>query len=922
MTTNSDFRNNGIDLLRIVSAFYVIILHTLGLGGILSNTEPGTPQYSLFWFIEIWAFCAVNIFVIISGFSGYTNEEKRTDWSKYLILWLQVVFYSVLISVIYRFIQPDRVNGNTIRNMFFPVTNDIYWFFSAYTGLFIIKPFLNAAIRSISEKSLRNLTVIIFLVFCCFSISTDPFRLSKGYSFIWFVILYIIGASLKKCNIAAKTSMLKSAFALICLTMVTLLWKLFGTDIRIMNFNFTRDSLIAYVSPITVTAAAFHVILLSKMRFSPISSKLISFFAPGSFSVYLINAHPCLWLNEFENRFSGWARLKPEAGLIRVIAYAVLFTGASLLIDKLRQFLFKKLDLQKTIYQILYGPERSKALQKIVSPLYGISFLSIWTFLFWKCRIGYGNIDESLYLSVPYRLLKWGDGLLVHEWHEFQLSTFPMLPVTMLYNCFFSGTERIILNFRLIYTFLWGCSALFFYQRTRKISKTGAALASVTYLIYAPYGIMAFSYNSMGILFLLNAGIIVMTAEKNKNIQYSAAGLFLAAAVLCCPYLLILYALLTLITIIELIRTRNHVLKVIWIYISIGALLLFIVFSVFLLSRASIQEIMRSIPIVLNDVEHPDRSLISKTWQYLSSIIHAAPFNPVVLIIFCAACLVGKFNKRSRIWCLSVIFLSVTAELFYYTANRNHINYLMLPVCMSGLFCRLNSNDKRIITIFRCLWLPGMIYTWCINASSNQGLYAITNAAVTAAFASILITVIFLQTEFSFQTKRERILLGIAAVLFVSQITCELSLRYHNVFWEDGVAEQTVSAQTGPEKDILMTQIHLDTYNAMTAELKPLRDDETIKQVLFFVTEPVLYLYTEKGVGSFSTWLPGIDQHSLDRLDLYYQLNPEKIPDAIYIPATNDVYLSHFEDMGYRTSRTSAGNLLLTRENNLSDKKE
>ena len=51
-------------------------------------------------------------------------------------------------------------------------------------------------------------------------------------------------------------------------------------------------------------------------------------------------------------------------------------------------------------------------------------------------------------------------------------------------------------------------------------------------------------------------------------------------------------------------------------------------------------------------------------------------------------------------------------------------------------------------------------------------------------------------------------------------------------------------------------------------------------------------------------------------------MNPEKIPDAIYIPATNDVYLSHFEDMGYRTSRTSAGNLLLTRENNLSDKKE
>ena len=218
-------RNIGIDLLRIVSSFYVILLHTLGLGGILKNLEPQMTQYKVYWFIEIWSYCAVNIFIIISGFTGYTDEKKETDWSKLIIIWLQVVFYSVIIAVIYKFINTDMVSGETIRNMFFPLSNDIYWFFSAYTGLYILKPFLNAAIRTINKKTLQDLMFIVFLSFCCFSMVTNPFRLSEGYSFSWFVILYLIGAYLKKGKIDEKFSALKSFGVLIILTTCTLLWK-------------------------------------------------------------------------------------------------------------------------------------------------------------------------------------------------------------------------------------------------------------------------------------------------------------------------------------------------------------------------------------------------------------------------------------------------------------------------------------------------------------------------------------------------------------------------------------------------------------------------------------------------------------------------------------------------------------------------
>ena len=61
-------RNYGIDLLRIISMFFVLILHCYGQGGIIYHATQGTIQYKFSWMIEIIAYCAVNIFALISGY--------------------------------------------------------------------------------------------------------------------------------------------------------------------------------------------------------------------------------------------------------------------------------------------------------------------------------------------------------------------------------------------------------------------------------------------------------------------------------------------------------------------------------------------------------------------------------------------------------------------------------------------------------------------------------------------------------------------------------------------------------------------------------------------------------------------------------------------------------------------------------------
>ena len=100
--------------------------------------------------------------------------------------------------------------------------------------------------------------------------------------------------------------------------------------------------------------------------------------------------------------------------------------------------------------------------KKVYGPiLYAILYVCTMAFLLWKCRFGFGNIDESFYLTIPYRLCQ-GDGLLLHEWHLSQLSGFLLLPAMKAYLAVFGSTTGIILSFRILFTVAWGMAALFF----------------------------------------------------------------------------------------------------------------------------------------------------------------------------------------------------------------------------------------------------------------------------------------------------------------------------------------------------------------------------------------------------------------------------------------------------------------------------
>ena len=142
-------RNYGIDFLRMISMIMIVMLHTLGHGGILRSVSFLSVHYQIAWLLEVIAFGAVNTYAMISGFVSVDSHFKI---SNILILWLQVLFYGILINTVFFFLLPESRNTSGWIQALFPVTRKEYWYFTAYAGVFFLSPFINQMFRNLSEK--------------------------------------------------------------------------------------------------------------------------------------------------------------------------------------------------------------------------------------------------------------------------------------------------------------------------------------------------------------------------------------------------------------------------------------------------------------------------------------------------------------------------------------------------------------------------------------------------------------------------------------------------------------------------------------------------------------------------------------------------------------------------------------------------
>lgn len=190
-------RELNIEALRGVLMFMVVMLHVIGIN-ILSNTDPINPSNPNFYIanlIESICVMAVDCYVLISGFFGI-----RSNIYKYFKFVLPIAFYSLAIYIVYVFCG----NGFSIGlffNAVFPVLSNQYWFVTSYVILFLISPLLNACIDRLSTPQLLKVLLVGVLFFVLVpTFSWFSLTHNRGFGIVNFVLLYFIGAFIRRLN--------------------------------------------------------------------------------------------------------------------------------------------------------------------------------------------------------------------------------------------------------------------------------------------------------------------------------------------------------------------------------------------------------------------------------------------------------------------------------------------------------------------------------------------------------------------------------------------------------------------------------------------------------------------------------------------------------------------------------------------------
>lgn len=337
----------GIDLLKIFAMFLITMLHIMGHGGVLEASSGGA--YAVSWLIEIICYCGVNCYALISGFLGYTGKHRHSKW---IYRWFQVVFCCLCMTTV--FYVFESISVLEFIKAVFPITFNQYWYFTAYTGVFLLIPLLNHIVKINSKSNLLKSALVILGISCYATVArrySDPFELNYGYSFIWLAILYFLGAVIRKYNIHLKYNKKKIFLGVIFLVLFTWIWKVWIG--RILGHNL--DMLfVSYLSPTILGIALGLLICFAGIKLK--KGKWVSVIAPATFGIYLFHVEPLFVRYFLTDKFAFIGKMSPFLIFPTVIGIAFCIFAVGVLTDKIRVIIFTilKIDIiSKKIEQLL-----------------------------------------------------------------------------------------------------------------------------------------------------------------------------------------------------------------------------------------------------------------------------------------------------------------------------------------------------------------------------------------------------------------------------------------------------------------------------------------------------------------------------------------------------------------------------------------
>lgn len=200
-------RDARYELLRIVCMLLIIASHAFMYSEAVDMLRPGSVNYCLVYYLKHLFRVSVTAFVLVNG---YFMCGRTLHLKKITLLWAQTFTYSLGIYLVLCVVGAYSLEPAKLLKAVLPIISRKYWFVSCYVFLLMWTPVLNRAVAALDRRQHLLLLIVLLGVYCVLApafywmgidgtlISGDVTGVKNGLSTVFFIVVYILAAYLRK----------------------------------------------------------------------------------------------------------------------------------------------------------------------------------------------------------------------------------------------------------------------------------------------------------------------------------------------------------------------------------------------------------------------------------------------------------------------------------------------------------------------------------------------------------------------------------------------------------------------------------------------------------------------------------------------------------------------------------------------------
>lgn len=342
-------RNISLDVLRVLCMFLIVLGHAMVHGQVSEALHPNNINYYLVSILRTFLSVHVNCFVLISGYFLCMQKFKL---NKLLSIWGQAFFWSITLYIILYISGIVSFDIKSFLKACLPFTQERYWFVTTYLLMYTLIPFLNAAIRAMSQRQYAFFLAMFFTIYIVLQnlFFWKKFTSTSSYDPLFFAFIYMIAAYFRLYPAKRDRIWYILCYFFICLFSssykIGIAWitnKMFG-EVKGDNI------FLSYSSVTMVIASACLFRFFEDLRITnKVVQKAVPLLSSLTFGVYLIHEQP-------EVRNFLWNKLLHPMNYAENPLLALYLLGIALLVflscallEYLRQKASKILSINKFI---------------------------------------------------------------------------------------------------------------------------------------------------------------------------------------------------------------------------------------------------------------------------------------------------------------------------------------------------------------------------------------------------------------------------------------------------------------------------------------------------------------------------------------------------------------------------------------------